>query len=81
MSLADAVRQYATTNIVCRRLTENARTGDIAAANVEPVTCYMPLWDFCHFCLPISSADQIFSGFFRDWLPLSPSPVTRRLRR
>jgi hypothetical protein len=37
MFLADAVRQHGTANIVCRRLSEYARTGDVAAANVEPV--------------------------------------------
>jgi hypothetical protein len=39
-------------NVACRRLSKYARTGNIAATNVEPVTSHMPLWDFCHLYLP-----------------------------
>src|SRR5207244_3045768 len=46
MSLADAVRQHPVANVVCRRLSEYAWAGDVAATDVEPVPSYMPLWDF-----------------------------------
>src|SRR5262249_58222839 len=51
-------------NVVCRRLSECARAGDVAAANVEPVASDMPLWDFCHRSLP-----DCFSGQDVLWFP------------
>src|SRR5262249_61209600 len=63
MSLADLARQHPMAKVISRRLSEYAWTGDVAAANVEPVASYMPLWDFCHLFLPhfISGPDVLWS--------------------
>ena len=62
-TLADAVRQHTTANIVGWRLSKDARASDVAATHVEPVTSHMPLGYFCHLYPPdlISGPDILWS--------------------
>jgi hypothetical protein len=55
-ALAHFVGEYAFTPVVRRRLSELARTGNVATTDVEPIATHPPMGNVCHRCAPFAKA-------------------------
>jgi hypothetical protein len=78
-ALAHFVGEYAFTPVVRRRLSELARTGNVATTDVEPIATHPPMGNVCHRCFRQSCHCQSSSQPLARWS--RPSSDDQRFRR